>query len=78
MTGSIDRARSIKKPDDRRVYEYILDKGPVLAPDIGRAFPDLGPHVRTGIMQRLKLSGYIECEKEVIRSSTVRRWRALR
>lgn len=77
MTGSIDRARSIRKPDDRRVYEFIAENGPVLAPDIGRAFPDLGPHARTGIMQRLRVAGYIECQKEVIRSSTVRRWRAI-
>lgn len=77
MTGH-DRIRYIRKPDDRRVYEFILDKGPALAPDIGRAFPDLTQLDRGSIMKRLRNAGLVDHEIVIVKGKTIRRWRALR
>ena len=65
-------------PESRMIYEAIVSGGPMTSAEIGRIFPEMDCYMRKSIMQRLRVQGYIECQKEVIRSSTVRRWRALR
>ena len=72
-----DKTRLVRRQRDRQIYQFLIDNGPTLSLDIGKAFPDLTQRDRSGIMKRLRDAGLVDYEIVIADRMSIRRWRVI-
>lgn len=73
-----DQIQLLRKPDARRIYDYLLEHGPTTSLQIGRDLPDISPQSRSRISKRMSNLGLIAGRRVRVGRTATTEWRVIR